>query len=138
MTEFEAFVNQHDTVNMYFPKLILKGIHEPDFDSSIISFSKCKIDNLIIEDIDITTAFYPISFSECNIGNVSIINGRVRRAKIKDFYSSWNIFGINFYKTRIKESFIIEGFESNMMARRCYGKEVLGAGDWRLGYLSGF
>ncbi|NQT77243.1 MAG: hypothetical protein HQ565_05985, partial [Bacteroidetes bacterium] len=109
---YEDFNTQYETVRIYFPKLVLKNIKELSYEGRIISFSKCIIDDLIIEDVEIISAYYPMSFSECEIKNISIINTRVIQAKIKDYYSAWSFFGINFFRTKIKDSFKIKELET--------------------------
>ena len=113
--DYNDFRTQYETNHIYFPKLIIRNIKESDYQGRSISFSKCRIDELIIQDIDIVSSFCPISLSECKIEEIRIINSRITGAKRKNYKSLWSFYGINFFQTEIKKSFIVEGLDTSMM-----------------------
>lgn len=109
-----GFIDQNQGINLYIPKLIIKDIKDDYYDNKIISFGKCRFGKLILENIDITAAFYPFSFSECKIRDLSIKNCRIRRSGLKDFYGAWSYYGFNLFKTQVSENFILDEFESSV------------------------
>ena len=117
--DYENFYKQYETNHVYFPRLILKNIKEPDYKGRNFTFSKCRIDELVIEDINIISAYYPISFSECKIGNIRISKSRIIEANRKEYKSLWHYFGINFFNTEISESFTIGKLEAGIMISDC-------------------
>lgn len=117
--DYEAFYNQFQTNRIYFPRLFLKDINEPDYKGRNMTFSRCLIGELIIEDVEITSAYYPVSFSECSIGKVSIKNTTINEANRKEYKSLWHFFGINFFRTQVIEGFDIERLTSRLMIDDC-------------------
>ena len=100
---------------LFIPTLIISGIKDEAYDGKIISFSKCHIGELILEDIDIKSSFYPISLSECTVNKLSIKNCNITSAGIKDYYSPWSFYGINLYRVQINEQFVLENSTSSVM-----------------------
>ncbi|RLD57231.1 MAG: hypothetical protein DRI97_05820 [Bacteroidetes bacterium] len=113
------FFNQYESNHIHFKKLVLRNIDEADFKGRAISFNHCTIDELIIENVNITSTFYPISFSNCQIGSVSIINSQLIKASRNSYKSLYTFFGIVFFQTEITEGFSIEKSMFSVVVSSC-------------------
>ena len=120
--DYKSFIDQYESNHVYFPRLVLKNIKEPDYKGLKFSFNKCRIDELIIEDVDISATHYPILFSDCVIDNVRISNSKIIRTNRNSYKSLWSFFGINFFNTEITKSFSIDRCESSLMISSCQVK----------------
>ena len=119
-TALQTFKGETNNTRGFFPKLIIKNIHSDSLDGELISFSNCRIDELIIEDTDITSSYYPISFFDCCINIVSFKNIGITIPKLKDYYSTWEIYGIHFFNCVVKDSFSIGEVKASMMISACH------------------
>ena len=139
LDDYNEVNSKCDSVKIYFPKLIIKDIKAKDELERIISFGKCRIDELVIENIEIHSAFYPFSFAECSIGSLSIHNCVIKESKKKDYRSLWHFFGISFYRTDISKAFTIEGYKGSIVVSDCKipgGIEIAGQSKMEIGLLN--
>jgi hypothetical protein len=116
---YKEFKARYETNRIHFRKLVLKNIHESDYKGKILSFNKCRIDELIIEDVHIISAFNPIMFSNCHINKVHLGKSKISKAKLNSYKSLWNFFGVNFFQTTIAESFRAESSETSILISGC-------------------
>ncbi|RLD31023.1 MAG: hypothetical protein DRI72_09610, partial [Bacteroidetes bacterium] len=116
---FSDFKTQYETTRIHFKKLILRNINEPDYKGSILSFNKCHIDELVIENVHIISAFYPVVFSNCHIDKVSISNTKISKAELNSYKSLWNFFGLVFFQTTITKSFVTNNSETKIIISGC-------------------
>ena len=116
---FEDFVQQYETKEIYFPKLVIKDIIEPKNPNRPLSFGQCRFDELILENIDITSASFPVSFIDCVIKKLSIQNLKIKDSGRKDYKSLWHFFGLNFFRSRITDDFNLTGANTKLMIEDC-------------------
>ncbi len=117
--DYQNFANQFEVNQIYFPKLVFRNIKEENYTGKNLSFNKCVIDELVIEDLDISAANYPIIFSHCVVKNIRISNSTIIKTSINSYKSLWSFFGINLFYTSVLDSFKIEGCETSLMISNC-------------------
>lgn len=117
--DFKAFNEQFESCRIAFSRLVLRNIDEPYYEGENLSFSKCWINELVIEDVNISSAYYPILFSDCSIKKVRITNSKITKTSLNSYKSLWSFFGITFFNTQIHESFIIDQCETSIIVTNC-------------------
>lgn len=117
--DFKSLNSQYETNRIHFTKLVLKNIKELDYNGRTFLFNKCHIDDLVIEDIEIESPYYPIIFSECNIGNIRITKSKISKANRNTPKSLWSFFGMVFFQTKIVQSFTINDCETSIAISGC-------------------
>ena len=70
---FSDFRTQYETNRIHFKKLILRNINESDYKGKGFLFNKCRIDELVIENVNIVSAFFPVIFSNCRIDKSALV-----------------------------------------------------------------
>lgn len=117
--DFDSLNRQYETNRIHFTKLVLKNIKELDYNGRTFLFNKCRIDELVIEDVEIKSPYYPIIFSECNIDNIRITNSIISKANRNTSKSLWSFFGMVFFQTKIVQSFTINDCETSIAISGC-------------------
>ncbi|MEE4257102.1 MAG: hypothetical protein V2I47_08690, partial [Bacteroidales bacterium] len=106
--DYTDFQQKYEAKKVKTNKLILRNFKIDDIKKKNISFHRCHINELIIENISITSTFYPLSFSECSLEKINVINTRIERAARSSYKSLYNYFGISLIRTHVKKHFSLE------------------------------
>ncbi len=113
--DYTNFRNQFESSLIYFPKLILKNIEEYDTLLKKMAFSKCVIGDLILENINITSAYYPILFFDCVITKARFSNCKITKTNRNSYKSLYSFYAINFFGSSVLEEFEIEKCDTSLV-----------------------
>jgi len=117
--DYTKFRDQYESSLVYFPKLILKNIEEYDTLVKKMVFSKCIIGELILENVNITSAYYPILFFDCVISKVRFSNCDIKKTNRNSYKSLYSFYGLNFFTSSILEEFEIENCDASLVISDC-------------------
>ena len=129
-------VEQMDSItnlDLYINTLHLKGINDSENFEKILSYKYCFIENLIIEDVNLSTSCFPIVFDDCKFMNVTINNCRIEKVYKKDYWGPHLYFGINFNNCKIFGKTILENYTGDLMLRSCDFDEAVTISNCKLG-----